>query len=112
MHTSRFSGPGAGAEADDQIDSPPIAARGDAVSSCDARQRGRATALRTPWICRLPRVSGARDLPRPGNRNFTDVMIDDDRLLQQFEDRSYPFDQWHHRAHVRVAWIYLKRFGL
>jgi hypothetical protein len=39
-------------------------------------------------------------------------MIDDDRLLQQFEDCSYPFDEWHHRAHVRVAWIYLTRFGL
>ena len=37
--------------------------------------------------------------------------MSDDILLQQFEDCSYPFDQWHHRAHVKVAWIYLTRYG-
>jgi|GEM_PF-747140 len=31
----------------------------------------------------------------------------DDVLRQQFEDLSYPFDQWTHRAHVRLAFIYL-----
>jgi hypothetical protein len=39
-------------------------------------------------------------------------MSGDDLLLQQqFEDCSFPFDQWHHRSHVRVAWNYLTRFG-
>jgi hypothetical protein len=37
--------------------------------------------------------------------------MNDDTLLQQFTDCSYPFDQWHHRAHVKVAWIFLTRFG-
>jgi hypothetical protein len=37
-------------------------------------------------------------------------MSDDDILLQQFEDCTYPFEQWHHRAHVKVAWIYLTRY--
>ncbi|HWB02826.1 MAG TPA: hypothetical protein VG796_07350 [Verrucomicrobiales bacterium] len=39
-------------------------------------------------------------------------MSDDDLLLQQFESCTYPFEQWHHRAHVRVAWIYLSRYDL
>src|SRR5689334_22225010 len=35
-------------------------------------------------------------------------MTDLDRdLLQQFETCSLPFEQWTHRAHVRVAYLYL-----
>ena len=37
-------------------------------------------------------------------------MTDDD-FLQQFEARTLPFDQWHHRAHVRLAYLYAVRFG-
>ena len=35
--------------------------------------------------------------------------MSDDDLLRQFEDCSLPFDQWVHRAHVRVAYLYLTR---
>ncbi len=31
----------------------------------------------------------------------------DDELRQQFENLSLPYDQWTHRAHVRIAFIYL-----
>jgi hypothetical protein len=37
--------------------------------------------------------------------------MNDDDFVQQFESRSFPFDQWHHRAHVKLAYIYLDRFG-
>lgn len=36
--------------------------------------------------------------------------LTDDELLAQFEDQSLPFDRWTHRAHVRVAYIYLSRY--
>jgi hypothetical protein len=32
----------------------------------------------------------------------------DDALLQLFEDLSLPFAQWTHRAHVKVAYLYLR----
>ena len=32
----------------------------------------------------------------------------DDELLRQFEDLSLPFDRWTHRAHVKVAYLYLR----
>lgn len=36
----------------------------------------------------------------------------DDRELQScFEDCSLPFEQWTHRAHVRVAWCYLHQYS-
>ncbi len=36
----------------------------------------------------------------------------DDAFIQEFERCTLPFEQWTHRAHVRVAFIYLRRFGL
>jgi hypothetical protein len=36
----------------------------------------------------------------------------DDELLRQFEDCTLPFDQWVHRAHVKVAYLYLTRHPL
>ena len=33
----------------------------------------------------------------------------DDELLHQLEDRSLPFEQWTHRAHVRVAFSCLRQ---
>ncbi len=38
--------------------------------------------------------------------------MDDATLIRRFEDRTLPFDQWTHRCHVKVAWIYLSRHGL
>jgi len=34
-------------------------------------------------------------------------MSEDDDFLQQFEGRTLPLDQWHHRAHLKVAYLYL-----
>jgi len=36
--------------------------------------------------------------------------MDDEDLLRQFEDRTLPFDRWTHRSHVKVAYLYLRRF--
>jgi hypothetical protein len=32
----------------------------------------------------------------------------DDEFLRAFEDLSFPADLFHHREHIRVAWLYLK----
>ena len=38
--------------------------------------------------------------------------MNDDDFIHQFETCSFPFDQWHHRAHVKLAYLYLTRHGL
>lgn len=38
--------------------------------------------------------------------------MSDDDFLKAFEDCSLPFTAWNHRAHVRVAFLYLSRLGL
>lgn len=37
--------------------------------------------------------------------------MNDDELIAQFEARTLPFKQWTHRTHVKVAFLYLSRFG-
>lgn len=37
-------------------------------------------------------------------------MTDDD-LVRQFEDCTLPADLWTHRAHIRVAFVYLRKYG-
>jgi len=32
----------------------------------------------------------------------------DEEFLRAFEDLSFPPDRFHHREHIRVAWLYLK----
>jgi 8-oxo-dGTP pyrophosphatase MutT (NUDIX family) len=39
-------------------------------------------------------------------------MLDDAAFLVSFEDCSLPHREWNHRAHVRVAFLYLSRWGL
>ncbi len=39
----------------------------------------------------------------------TPTTLSDADLLAQFEALSLPFDRWTHRAHVRVAYLYLSR---
>lgn len=34
--------------------------------------------------------------------------LDHDELLRTFEDCTLPGDRFHHREHVRVAWLYLE----
>lgn len=34
--------------------------------------------------------------------------MDDSKLLDAFEARTLPFDQWTHRCHVKVAYLYRK----
>jgi hypothetical protein len=33
--------------------------------------------------------------------------MSDDAFLKSFEDRTLPFDQWTHRAHVKMSYLYL-----
>lgn len=36
-------------------------------------------------------------------------MTDDEMLLKQFEAGTWPFEKWHHREHIKVAYLYLCR---
>lgn len=38
--------------------------------------------------------------------------ITDDELLQQIEDGRLPLDRFGHAEHVRLAWLYLRRYPL
>jgi hypothetical protein len=38
--------------------------------------------------------------------------MDDESFLRQFEECAWPFDQWHHRQHIKVAYLYLRRYPL
>ena len=35
----------------------------------------------------------------------------DDEFIQQFQSCAFPFEQWNHRAHVKLAYLYAARFG-
>lgn len=37
---------------------------------------------------------------------------DEEELLRGFEDGSWPLARWTHRAHLSVAWHYLREHGL
>src|SRR5688500_894511 len=59
--------------------------------------------MRFPCRAEIP-ARRVRSVPCPrGHRTMTD-----DALLQLFEDLSLPFAQWTHRAHVKVAYLYLR----
>ena len=36
--------------------------------------------------------------------------MNDDEHLRQFENQSLPLGDWNHRAHLKVAYLYLTRF--
>jgi hypothetical protein len=38
--------------------------------------------------------------------------MDDEAFLKSFEDCSWPYNQWNHRAHLKVAYLYLRRHPL
>ncbi len=35
--------------------------------------------------------------------------MNDEEFLAEFESCRWPLDQWHHRQHVKVAYLYLRR---
>lgn len=35
--------------------------------------------------------------------------IDDETFLRRFETASWPLKQWHHRQHIKAAYLYLRR---
>src|SRR5471032_1422233 len=36
--------------------------------------------------------------------------MDDEEFLRQFEATVIPMEHWHHREHIRVAYLYLSRY--
>jgi len=43
-------------------------------------------------------------------RSMSTNATNDSDLLRQFENRTLPFEQWSHRMHVRIAYLYLRDF--
>lgn len=37
-------------------------------------------------------------------------MSDDEKFLEQFETTVLPLEEWHHKQHIKVAYLYLRRF--
>jgi hypothetical protein len=35
----------------------------------------------------------------------------DEVFLREFEAQRWPLEKWHHRDHVKLAYLYLRRFG-
>jgi hypothetical protein len=40
------------------------------------------------------------------------AMMSDEELFARFEDGSMPDGAFHHEQHVRVAWMYVRRYGM
>jgi hypothetical protein len=38
------------------------------------------------------------------------AMSDDDKFLAEFEACRWPLAQWHHQQHIKVAYLYLRRY--
>ena len=39
-------------------------------------------------------------------------MSDDETFLEQFESAAWPLAEWHHKQHIKVAYLYLRRYSL
>ena len=40
------------------------------------------------------------------------TQLTDDELMRAFEATTLPAEMFHHRQHVRVAWLYVRRHGM
>ncbi|HLX94796.1 MAG TPA: hypothetical protein VKU37_03550 [Verrucomicrobiae bacterium] len=38
--------------------------------------------------------------------------MDDETFLRQFESTAWPKAEWHHRQHIKVAYLYVRRYSL
>ena len=45
------------------------------------------------------------------NENELTNGLGDDEFISRFEDCSLSTDQFHHRDHIRLTWLYLHRYG-
>ena len=39
-------------------------------------------------------------------------MLDDETFLAQFESAAWPLEEWHHKQHIKVAYLYLRSYPL
>jgi hypothetical protein len=40
------------------------------------------------------------------------TVLNDAEFLQQFESAAWPYAEWHHRQHIKVAYLYLRRLSI
>jgi hypothetical protein len=36
--------------------------------------------------------------------------MDDEAFIEEFETCRWPLDRWHHREHIKIAYLYLRRY--
>jgi hypothetical protein len=36
--------------------------------------------------------------------------MDDQAFVEKFESGEWPLDEWHHREHIKLAYLYLRRY--
>lgn len=59
-----------------------------------------------------------KSLSMTGNNNHPNIqretsvatLSDDDRFIADFESGRWPLDQWRHREHIKVAYLYLCKY--
>jgi hypothetical protein len=39
------------------------------------------------------------------------IAIDDQTFLSRFEAATFPLEQWHHREHIKTAYLYLRAYS-
>jgi hypothetical protein len=37
-------------------------------------------------------------------------MSEDDKFLEAFETKALPLEEWHHQQHIKVAYLYLRKY--
>jgi hypothetical protein len=45
-------------------------------------------------------------------KNVAGISMNDEEFIQRFESCTFPADQFHHREHVKIVWLYLHRYPL
>jgi hypothetical protein len=38
------------------------------------------------------------------------MCVDDEAFIAAFEASAFPMEKWHHREHIRIAYLYLRRY--
>ena len=55
-----------------------------------------------------PPASAAR---QPMSMEIHFAGMDDEAFVRKFETAGWPADQWHHREHIKIAYLYLRRYS-
>ncbi|KAJ1549116.1 hypothetical protein HK096_000514, partial [Nowakowskiella sp. JEL0078] len=69
------------------------------------------------WFGTVGKIIGSGQLDKSENKDplmyyrSSYFSVGDEVFIKAFENATLSFSEWTHRAHIRMAWIYLKEFG-